>query len=214
MFRGNILEWTENRLGARNCHHRSAVWPSPFNLCTAVSSPGKEEDGKDHLHHPPACPSLPSVRSEGRRSPFSSRGPMAGEGRSPPRGGEPRDTSVTLPGAPAVWCKPLASCSPGDALRTGVEDFVLVTQAGSLADQSSRQSTLTQCQDRPVPLLGLIQCSWHQSSGSLSIILVLIEAPLMKATVLPVPLCRGSAATTYLTTMISEPFYKLWSRFK
>lgn len=61
MFKGNILEWTENGLGAGKCCHRSMVCPSPLNLCTAVSSPGNQ-DWKDHLHHPPAHPSIPGQR--------------------------------------------------------------------------------------------------------------------------------------------------------
>lgn len=146
MFRGSIPEWTENRLGARNCCHRSAVWPSPFNLCTAVSSPGNE-DWKDHLHHPSVHLSVrPGV--EGWISPLNTSGPMAEEQSSPPHGGEPRDTSVTLLSAVHP-----PSHSRGDALRTGIQYFVFITQAGSLADQSSRHSTLMQCQD-PCPFEG------------------------------------------------------------
>lgn len=124
MFRGNILEWTENRLGARKCRHRSAVWPSPFNLCTAVSSPGKEEDGKDHLHHPPACPSLPSVRS-GRRGgglPSAPEGQWQGRGDLLPVEGSPGTPLSPCPEPQLCDVNPSQAAAPGmlsgQALRT------------------------------------------------------------------------------------------------
>lgn len=81
---------------------------------------------------------------------LSTRGPMAEEWRSPPRGGEPRDTSVTLPSCVmSTFRKP----QQGRCSRDRHLVLVFIMQAGSLADQTSRRSTLMQCQD-PCPFWG------------------------------------------------------------
>lgn len=152
MFRDNILEWTENRPGARNCCHRSAVWPSLFNLCTAVTSPGNE-DRKDHLHHPPVHP-----RAEGWISPLNTSEPMAEERSSPPHGVEPRDTSVTL----------LYAVHPAKPQQRGCsEDRHLVLclyHAGRQPCRSIVQAQDPDAMPGPLPLLGLIQ--WLLASAT------------------------------------------------
>jgi len=113
MFRGNILEWPENRLGARNRCHRSAAWPSVFNLWAAVSSPGNESR-KDHLHHLSVRP-----RAEGWSSPLDTKAQWQRSGDPLPAEGSLGTSLSPRPGP-----GPLASCSGRDAPGTGSECFI------------------------------------------------------------------------------------------